>query len=384
MQAVASSPAEERAPGPVPLSGSPRSAARGSSVAPFARRSRGSDRPAPPIATCRAAALRRARAAPATARRTQEAGGRRRDRWSRGGARIGRRAGRSARAARRGRASDPLPVSISATPAVACGTKTCSRPSPPTCRPRSERPDRSGRAPSSCGLDAERLGMHSVSPRTRRERDRGTPLRGGRSAAVRSLRSGRELDPWGPKRSNVRLAALTYACNDVIFDNVEDTSTARHTHPTTRSAAGSRADFPTTGSAAVGGHDRSRRDPRHGNDRATGSRRRRERRGASCGASPPASDGFREDTRARRMKIADEAQHRFGRTVSWGATCADHRVPFTTLSVPAMTRLRQPERRVLDTWWTRASPAAGATRSRGASASWRSVRTTGSATCGKR
>jgi hypothetical protein len=59
--------------------------------------------------------------------------------------------------------------------------------------------------------------------------------------------------------------------------------------------------------------------------------------------------GFREDTRTQRMRIADEAQHRFGRTVSWGATCGDETQLFTTLSVPAMTRLRMPERRVLDT-----------------------------------
>jgi hypothetical protein len=59
--------------------------------------------------------------------------------------------------------------------------------------------------------------------------------------------------------------------------------------------------------------------------------------------------GHREDTRSQRMRIADEAQHLFGRTVSWGATCGDQRTLFTTLSVPAMTRLRLPERRVLDT-----------------------------------
>lgn len=58
---------------------------------------------------------------------------------------------------------------------------------------------------------------------------------------------------------------------------------------------------------------------------------------------------FREDTRAARMTIADEAEHRFGRTVSWGATCGDDRFVFTNLSVPVMTRLRLPERRVLDT-----------------------------------
>ena len=75
--------------------------------------------------------------------------------------------------------------------------------------------------------------------------------------------------------------------------------------------------------------------------------------------------GFREDTRTRRMKIADEAQHRFGRSVSWGVICADQRVPFTTLSVPAMTRLRQPERRVLDTLVD-----AGVARSRSHALAW--------------
>jgi hypothetical protein len=59
--------------------------------------------------------------------------------------------------------------------------------------------------------------------------------------------------------------------------------------------------------------------------------------------------GFREDTRSQRMRIADEAQHQFDRKVSWGAVCGDQRDLFTTLSVPAMTRLRMPERRVLDT-----------------------------------
>jgi hypothetical protein len=60
-------------------------------------------------------------------------------------------------------------------------------------------------------------------------------------------------------------------------------------------------------------------------------------------------DGFREDTREHRMRIAQEAQRRFGRRVSWGAACGDVRKLFTTVSVPAMTRLRLDERRVLDT-----------------------------------
>lgn len=58
---------------------------------------------------------------------------------------------------------------------------------------------------------------------------------------------------------------------------------------------------------------------------------------------------FREDTRAARMRIADEAEHRFGRKVSWGVTCGDDRFVFTNASVPVMTRLRMQDRRVLDT-----------------------------------
>ncbi len=58
---------------------------------------------------------------------------------------------------------------------------------------------------------------------------------------------------------------------------------------------------------------------------------------------------FREETRARRVDIAREAEHRFRRKVSWGVTCGGRTEMFTTLSVPVMTRLRQPERRVLDT-----------------------------------
>lgn len=65
------------------------------------------------------------------------------------------------------------------------------------------------------------------------------------------------------------------------------------------------------------------------------------------------------------MKIASEAEHRFGRKVSWGVVCADQRVTFTTLSVPAMTRLRLAERRVLDTLVD-----AGVARSRSHALAW--------------
>jgi len=75
--------------------------------------------------------------------------------------------------------------------------------------------------------------------------------------------------------------------------------------------------------------------------------------------------GFREDTRALRMRIADEAEARFGRKVAWGARCGDVEELFTTLSVPVMTRLRLPERQVLDTLVD-----AGVARSRSHALAW--------------
>ena len=49
------------------------------------------------------------------------------------------------------------------------------------------------------------------------------------------------------------------------------------------------------------------------------------------------------------MALAREAEQRYGRTVAWGAQAGATRQLFTTRSVPVMTRLRQPERQVLDT-----------------------------------
>jgi hypothetical protein len=74
---------------------------------------------------------------------------------------------------------------------------------------------------------------------------------------------------------------------------------------------------------------------------------------------------FREETRARRVEIAREAEHRFRRKVSWGVTCSGRTEMFTTLSVPVMTRLRQSERRVLDTL-----VEAGVARSRSDALAW--------------
>jgi hypothetical protein len=58
---------------------------------------------------------------------------------------------------------------------------------------------------------------------------------------------------------------------------------------------------------------------------------------------------FREDTRDRRIAIALQLEARYLRKVSWGVTCGETTELFTTFSAPVMTRLRQPERQVLDT-----------------------------------
>ena len=76
-------------------------------------------------------------------------------------------------------------------------------------------------------------------------------------------------------------------------------------------------------------------------------------------------EAFREDTREQRMRIADDAQHRFGRKVSWAVRIGDDLHPFTTLSVPVMTRLRLRERTVLDTLVD-----AGVARSRSDALAW--------------
>jgi hypothetical protein len=75
--------------------------------------------------------------------------------------------------------------------------------------------------------------------------------------------------------------------------------------------------------------------------------------------------GFREETRAARMRIADEAQPAFRRAVSWGAECGGSKVHFTTAGIPVMTRLRMEDRRVLDTLID-----AGVARSRSEALAW--------------
>jgi hypothetical protein len=74
---------------------------------------------------------------------------------------------------------------------------------------------------------------------------------------------------------------------------------------------------------------------------------------------------FREETREQRMQIADEAEARYGRKVAWGARIGEQRAVFTHLAVPVMTRLRQDDRRVLDTLVD-----AGVARSRADALAW--------------
>ncbi|WP_126642991.1 hypothetical protein [Embleya hyalina] len=74
---------------------------------------------------------------------------------------------------------------------------------------------------------------------------------------------------------------------------------------------------------------------------------------------------FRERTREDRVAVAREAERRFGRKVSWGVECGGVRALYTNVSVPVMTRLRQPERRVLDTL-----VAGGVARSRSDALAW--------------
>jgi hypothetical protein len=76
-------------------------------------------------------------------------------------------------------------------------------------------------------------------------------------------------------------------------------------------------------------------------------------------------DRFREETRDDRVRLAREAERHFRKKVGWGARCGDQLKLFTTVGVPVMTRLRMPERRILDTL-----VAGGVARSRSDALAW--------------
>jgi hypothetical protein len=82
--------------------------------------------------------------------------------------------------------------------------------------------------------------------------------------------------------------------------------------------------------------------------------------------APQAADEASEAEQAAAWEgRAREAEHAYGRKVSWGVRSADRTVMFTTFSVPVMTRLRQAERLVLDTLVD-----AGVARSRSDALAW--------------
>ena len=74
---------------------------------------------------------------------------------------------------------------------------------------------------------------------------------------------------------------------------------------------------------------------------------------------------FREDSRDGRIRVAQQVEHRYQRKVAWGVRCGDTSELFTHLAAPVMTRLRQPERQVLDTLVD-----AGVARSRSEALAW--------------
>ena len=86
---------------------------------------------------------------------------------------------------------------------------------------------------------------------------------------------------------------------------------------------------------------------------------------AAAAAAAGRISRFREQTRDERIEIARQAEHRYDRKVAWGARIGSTEELFTTLAVPVMTRLRQPERLVLDTL-----VRAGVARSRSEALSW--------------
>jgi len=133
---------------------------------------------------------------------------------------------------------------------------------------------------------------------------------------------------------------------EVLVDREEITVIGQLASPGAEAAAGEAAEGKSTAKGAGGG---------------AAERSEAEAEAAAAGRSRR----FREETRDARIEIAREAEHTFGRKVSWGVICDDHKVMFTTLSIPVMTRLRQSERRVLDTL-----VEAGVARSRSDALAW--------------
>jgi hypothetical protein len=141
---------------------------------------------------------------------------------------------------------------------------------------------------------------------------------------------------------------------EILIDREEITVIGHLPSPETRAAGGGEA-APAKGATAKGAAGKGA--TARGTAEASGA-------GAEA-AAIGRSRRFREETRDTRIEIAREAEHSFGRKVSWGVVCDNYKVMFTTLSIPVMTRLRQSERRVLDTLVD-----AGVARSRSDALAW--------------
>lgn len=145
---------------------------------------------------------------------------------------------------------------------------------------------------------------------------------------------------------------------EILIDREEITVIGHLLSPGTSAAAGDGKGTQAKGAAFAKGADAAK-----GAAAAEGAG---ERAGAEAEAAAIGrSRRFREETRDERIEIAREAEHTFGRKLSWGVICDNYKVMFTTLSIPVMTRLRQSERRVLDTLVD-----AGVARSRSDALGW--------------
>ncbi|MCZ6738149.1 MAG: hypothetical protein O7C01_00040 [Actinobacteria bacterium] len=60
-------------------------------------------------------------------------------------------------------------------------------------------------------------------------------------------------------------------------------------------------------------------------------------------------EAFRDNSRERRVEIAQEAERQFDRKLSWAARCGSVEVLFSHVTAPVTTRLGMKERRILDT-----------------------------------
>ena len=74
---------------------------------------------------------------------------------------------------------------------------------------------------------------------------------------------------------------------------------------------------------------------------------------------------FREETRDRRIAVARQAEARYGRPISWGATAGATTERFTSVHARIATRLGLDHRKVLDRL-----VAAGIAKSRGQALAW--------------